>query len=162
MAPSPMRVRPLRRVMSTLKVPLDGAFVDVGCGKGRILLLAARHGFRHIVGLEFAKELCVVARDNVTRYQKKTGVPCDIRVIEGDAVNYDIQDNDTVFFLNNPFGEVLVERFTENIVRSLAAKSRQVYVVYNSPRWRPVLERHGFSPLWEIDGGECIVYGNVT
>ena len=54
---APMRLRPLRRLMSALTLPLDGTFVDVGCGKGRVLLWAANCGFQRIVGLEFAKEL---------------------------------------------------------------------------------------------------------
>jgi len=158
----PMRLRPLRRVMSALKPPLDGTFVEIGCGKGRVLLLAADYGFQRIIGIEFAKELCSIARDNVARYRRKTGIQSDIRIIEGDAVDYEVQDNDNVFFVNNPFGAALVERLVQNIVQSLAKKGRQVFIIYHNPRWHAVMEQQGFSPLLEIDGGDCVVYSNTT
>ncbi|MFZ1936630.1 MAG: class I SAM-dependent methyltransferase [Thermoguttaceae bacterium] len=159
---APMRLRPLRRLMSALTLPLDGTFVDVGCGKGRVLLWAANCGFQRIVGLEFAKELCSVARDNVNRYRRKTGIQSDIRIVEGDAVDYEVQENDCVFFMNNPFGAPLVEMFLDKIVRSLAVKSRRVFIIYNNPRWHTAMEQRGFSPFVEIDGGECVVYRNTV
>jgi predicted RNA methylase len=157
---SPMHLRPVRRLMAALRLPRDGTFVDVGCGKGRLLLLAASYGFERVVGLEFAKELCSIARNNVARYRKKTGIQSDIRIVEGDAVDYEIGDNDCVFFMNNPFGAALVEKFMQNIARSLAAKPRRVFIIYNNPRWHSALQQRGFSALLEVDGGECIVYGN--
>ena len=42
----PTRARYFRKIMAKLNLPLEGVFVDVGCGKGRVLLLAAEHGFR--------------------------------------------------------------------------------------------------------------------
>lgn len=61
----PTRLRLVRRVLSALNPSPNGAFVDIGCGKGRVLLLAAEFGFRRVTGVEFAKELCEIARDNI-------------------------------------------------------------------------------------------------
>jgi len=30
-------------------------FIDIGCGRGRVLLMAAEHGFRKIIGIDFAR-----------------------------------------------------------------------------------------------------------
>jgi hypothetical protein len=54
----PTRLRFVRQVLSALRPPQEGAFVDFGCGKGRVLLLAADYGYRRVTGVEFAKELC--------------------------------------------------------------------------------------------------------
>jgi hypothetical protein len=39
------QIRPLRRLMNKLDLPKDGVFVDLGSGKGRVLLIAAQFGF---------------------------------------------------------------------------------------------------------------------
>jgi hypothetical protein len=43
----------------------DFTFVDLGCGKGRALMVAAQFPFPHFLGVELASELCNVARANV-------------------------------------------------------------------------------------------------
>src|SRR5438105_11506431 len=40
-------------------------FIDLGCGKGRALMLAAEHPFRRIIGVEFAEPLVATARANI-------------------------------------------------------------------------------------------------
>src|SRR5262245_4264326 len=39
------RARPFRRLLRELALPTGGTFVDLGSGKGRVLLLAAQAGF---------------------------------------------------------------------------------------------------------------------
>ncbi|MCA9217507.1 MAG: hypothetical protein KDB27_30775 [Planctomycetales bacterium] len=46
------RARYFRKLMKRVHLPRDGVFVDVGCGKGRILLLAVEHGLNRVVGIE--------------------------------------------------------------------------------------------------------------
>src|SRR5690349_2113077 len=43
----------------------DFTFVDVGSGKGRVLLIAARFAFRKVVGLEQSSALNAIAADNI-------------------------------------------------------------------------------------------------
>jgi hypothetical protein len=44
-------------------------FIDMGSGKGRMLLLAAEPPFRRIIGVEFASDLDALARSNVKTYR---------------------------------------------------------------------------------------------
>src|SRR5882757_3137311 len=44
-------------------------FIDMGSGKGRMLLLAAELPFRRIVGVEFASDLSALAQKNVKTYR---------------------------------------------------------------------------------------------
>jgi SAM-dependent methyltransferase len=156
----PARLRVVRRALSALNPPPGSAFVDFGCGKGRVLLLAADYGFQRITGVEFAQELCGIARDNLARFRSKRDIPTDICIVEGDAVEYAIQDDENVFFLSNPFGESLVEKVIQNIARSAAVAKRQVFVIYNNPLWHNVVERQGFLTLLSLDFGECVIYTN--
>jgi SAM-dependent methyltransferase len=157
----PTRLRLVRQVLSALVPAPGGAFVDFGCGKGRVLLLAADYGFRRVTGVEFAKELCEIARDNVARYRRKTGIQTDIRIVEGDAVEYEVQDDENVFFLSNPFSAALVEKVAKNIARSLTSKGRRGLIIYNNPLWSEAIEQRGFSPFLDFNARECLVYGNT-
>jgi SAM-dependent methyltransferase len=154
----PTRLRLARRVLSSLNVAPRGAFVDFGCGKGRVLLLAAEFGFRRITGVEFAKELCDIAADNIARYQEKTGSRTDIRIVEADAAEYVVKNDENVFFMFNPFSPALVEKVVGNIARSLKNGRRDGVIIYNNPLWSDVIEQLGFVPVRDFNGGECVVY----
>ncbi len=83
--------------------------VDFGCGKGRVLAVAAYYGFRKITGIDFAAALCRYAERNIDNIKAlypltKFEVVCD------DAVNYHIAGNDNVFFFFNPFDEIVIVR----------------------------------------------------
>src|SRR6185437_1423823 len=41
--------------------------VDFGCGKGRVLIVAAYHGFKSITGIEFSQNLCIEAEENMEK-----------------------------------------------------------------------------------------------
>ena len=41
-------------------------FLDIGCGKGRALCMAAHLGFKKVTGLDFSKDLCEIATENLT------------------------------------------------------------------------------------------------
>jgi SAM-dependent methyltransferase len=98
----------------------DGAFLDYGCGMGRVLVLAARNGFRHIIGVEFSERLCEIARRN-----------CRARasIIQTDAAVYEPPASASVFFLYNPFRGATLEAVMTNIEDSVIAHPRQVAIV---------------------------------
>ena len=55
------KARSLQKLISKLDLPRDRAFVDLGSGKGRVLLLAAQLGFQKVVGVD--TELCQKPHD---------------------------------------------------------------------------------------------------
>ena len=141
----PARVLPLRRALSALR-PLfnpDSILVDIGSGKGRVLLVASEFGFRSVRGVEFAKELCEAARANIARYKARTGARTDFQVIEADATERDVPSDEDVFVICNPFDGVTLQRVMANISRSLASAPRRALIIYYNPRWGDVVERGG-------------------
>jgi SAM-dependent methyltransferase len=48
----------------------DFTFVDLGSGKGRVLLMAASYGFKRIIGVEFMPEWHRRAEENIRQYAK--------------------------------------------------------------------------------------------
>ena len=130
-------------LMDSLTLPADSVLVDFGCGKGKVLLLASPYRFKRIVGVEFAPELCAVAKRNVALFKKRRAIATDIAVVEGDAADYAIADDENVFFLFNPFDEVVLGRVVRNIEASDGRRPRRIWIVYNHPVCLGVIRRSG-------------------
>jgi len=145
----PSRVLPLRKMFPLVRrmMPPESVLLDFGCGKGRVLLLAAEHGFP-ARGIEFAGELCEVARQNVAAFNAATGNRKEITIIKGDVTEYTIRPDETVFFLFNPFGPVIFEKVLDQLASSLKAHPRKILIVICLPSdeyHRAVLARPEFQ-----------------
>lgn len=123
----------LRAALATLPAVSTCAFVDLGCGKGRALLVASERPFRDIIGVELSPELAAVARRNVARMGELHPERTAIRVVVADASTFSLPAGDLVVFLYHPFGAELVARVVSGIEAALAAEPRQLYVIYYNP-----------------------------
>jgi len=111
----------------------EKTFTDLGCGKGRAMVVAAHYGFTHLKGIDFAKEVCDEAEDNLTAVQKKYPA-IKYKIICDNVLNYAINKNECVFFLFNPFNDEIIHQFLEKIESSLDQFPRTIYILYVSPR----------------------------
>jgi hypothetical protein len=142
----------------------DSVFVDIGCGKGRALLVAAAMGFRKAIGLEFSPVLCRAARENVSRYRPRSTLrPIEIHAV--DASRHAYVGDETVFYMNNPFDGLIVEQCLLNIEISIREKPRRVWLVYMNPREHATILKHGlFSEVsrhaFAGGGRDFTVYDN--
>jgi SAM-dependent methyltransferase len=133
----------------------DFAFVDVGCGKGRMLLLAARLPFTRVIGVELSAECAERARENVAAYRGGRGADAPVEVVCADATRYRLPDDPLVLYLYNPFkGEVLA-RFLAGVRRSVEEHPRPVYIIYVQPESRELFDAAPF--LRELSAGERYV-----
>lgn len=92
----------LRKLFNKIQtmVPPDSVFLDFGCGKGRVLLIASEFGFKEVRGVEFSHDLCNIARNNLTTYKRRNGICSKVfRIIESDVVDYCITDENVFFSL---------------------------------------------------------------
>src|SRR6185295_51974 len=73
----PIQIPVFNAIMSAARIdPRQYSFIDFGCGKGRALVLAAEHGFKRIIGIEFASSLYELAAHNIAIYRgRKTHAP---------------------------------------------------------------------------------------
>ncbi len=108
-------------------------FIDLGCGKGRALLLASEYPFKRIIGVEFASELVRLARENLLRYRNTRQVCRDLEVIEADAATYSFPDDPLVIYLFNPFGPEVLAPVVEAVRRALHRQPRPVTILYYKP-----------------------------
>jgi SAM-dependent methyltransferase len=130
------------RCMEPVTIDPSGAcFIDLGCGKGRALLLAAEQGFRHVIGVEFAPSLCEDASRNIEIYRDAGGATSEFEVRCEDGGAFEYPDEPLVLFLYNPFGGAVMERVIAKFEASLRAHPREAWVVYGNPRWHRLWDR---------------------
>lgn len=117
-------------------VPVDDysrfTFIDLGSGKGRILLLAAEYPFGAVRGVEFAEELHLQAERNLRTCSARLACK-DIRSVYQDAGAFPFPDTGLVLFLFNPFPAPTMVRVLANLERSLKEKPRTAYLVLTYP-----------------------------
>jgi SAM-dependent methyltransferase len=124
----------LRTVLATLPGIERSTFIDLGCGKGRPMLIASEFPFRDIVGVELSPPLAAAARKNAAIIARRYPERTPIRVDVGDATAYPMPDGDVVLFIYNSFDRELMSKVAENVDKALAADSnRSIYVVFCNP-----------------------------
>ena len=116
--------------------PGNLVFVDLGCGKGRALLVAAKLGFKQVIGVEFARELAEIARENVAKMNV-----ANVSVVQSDAADFQFPESDMVVYLYNPFLSQVMEKVVANLKQSRAKK---VFVIYKVPNCRDLFDDSGF------------------
>jgi SAM-dependent methyltransferase len=122
-------------------------FLDIGCGKGRAMAVAAHYGFKKITGIDFSKKFIECAEANMDLVKKK--IPdIQYKVILQDAFYYEIPSDVTFFFLFNPFDEVIMSKVVSNILQSQIKNPRTIWVAYISPLYKDLFSSNGFSEIF--------------
>jgi SAM-dependent methyltransferase len=136
-------------------------FIDFGSGKGRALLLASKFPFKKIIGIEASPKLCKIARENILRY-KSTGMQCnDISCLCLDARDFKIINENTIFYLYNPFDKHVMGKVLSNIENSLKKYPRTIFLIYTNPKHSEVIDDADF--LYKIlNDKRYRVYRNVN
>ena len=141
--PTPAAV--LQPIVNTLPIQhADFTFVDLGCGMGRAVFLASEFPFRRIVGVEFSTELHRIAEQNRLSFRNQNQKCTNIEFVCTDAAEYSLPEENTVFYLYNPFGKPTLRRVINNIGHSLARHPREIVIVYYNPVNAQVLDSAGF------------------
>ena len=139
----------------------DYALVDIGCGKGRVLMMAAEYEFCEIVGVELDPGLARVARKNLSRVGRRrwlgllgpkirTGrVPQvspprrmrpgksspRIRIIEGDALTVPLPDGPVALFYFNSFEREMTEMWLQRLGEIAHGRTHPIDLIYIHPEF---------------------------
>jgi hypothetical protein len=104
-------------------------FVDIGCGRGRVLCCASLFPVRKVVGIEHDADASRAAKDNAAHLR---GALAPIHVIHSNATEYEFSEG-TVFYMYNPFKSDILEVVLERICESLSRFNRPVRIIYANP-----------------------------
>lgn len=128
--------------------PAEFICVDLGSGKGKVLLLAAEFGFKKIIGVEFSPSLHRIATANVSRYKSVANRDCEIACVCQDAAEFPIPVGNLVIFLYGPFYAPVFREVVDKLRHSLMAQERPVYLVnFGSPLAQAIRKVEFLQPL---------------
>jgi SAM-dependent methyltransferase len=131
-------------------------FVDVGCGKGRALLIASRYPFAQLIGVEYAKKLCQQASRNLER----CGVPAHrSQIICQDAAYFRFPEQNLVAYFYNPFDATVLSAVMCNLFP--IAQRHSVFVAWEGPN-REVLSAYAWLEKFVEDRHHtCLFRGSL-
>lgn len=116
-------------------------FVDIGSGKGRMLLLAAEWPFQRVEGVELARMLHQIASRNLTRPDTEGRGLAPVVLHNMDASTYRFPDEPLVVYLFNPFDFAVLTQVHNNLRRSLQQNPRECVVIYVNSKHREVFDQ---------------------
>lgn len=122
------------------------AFVDIGSGLGRALLVASEYRFRRVLGYEISPALHNGAIRNIESFQMAGRARSQAVSINDDAVAADWPAGRCVFFMFNAFDREL----TETMIAKIAARAlRGVsdYVILSNMKHADLLSADIFAPI---------------
>jgi len=111
----------------------DYSFIDIGCGKGRALMLASDWPFRNITGIEVNPGLASIAKKNLTRWNASSHACADIVVFNADALDFALPESPALIYLFNPFRAQLIQLLLDRIHTLSIARSSPIDFIYARP-----------------------------
>lgn len=127
--------RNFKAVMDDLEIDHRAfTFIDIGAGKGKLLLMAAAYPFRRVIGIELAPGLCRIAERNVAVFKPHATGCRDLEVIEADALACELPPGPLVCLMQNPFEMALLGEALDRLAAQARARPDPVYIVYANMR----------------------------
>jgi len=108
-------------------------FIDIGSGKGRVLLMASDYPFQRILGVELLPGLHRIAQENIQKYKSDWQKCYTIESICCDAREFVFPPEPMLLYLFSPLPESGFARFLSNLERSLREHPRPTLVIYHNP-----------------------------
>lgn len=136
----------MHRIPEELK---QGIFLDIGCGKGRAMCVAAAFGYKQVAGLDFAKQLIDAAEKNLEQTKKRHPLT-QYHLAWDDVHDLHISEQVTTVFMFNPFDEFMVKQVINKINSSLEKRPRRLLVLYCTPRHEHLFFDEGYDVIFRI------------
>ena len=126
----------------------DDTLIDVGCGKGRVIIYWLSLGLKNqLIGIELDKDVADNTRTQFKKFKNVEIVCGDVNeIFDGGRVG-----KREIYYLYNPFNEQVMKLFEENLSR--LSRDRSITVIYHrceyieviigTGRWK--IERVGFN-----------------
>lgn len=159
----PTRAAWARALLKSLPIASyrDYTFIDLGSGKGLMILLAAELPFRRVLGVELRRALHETAVSNLQRYRRLELQCSDVQSLNLDACEFEFPKDNLVLYMFNPFGQEVTEKVLNNLEASMADAPRDVVLIMLSPDFAHVVDGAASFALYRTQP-LCRIYRSRT
>jgi predicted RNA methylase len=162
----------MRHILSSVlqgEDPHRFSFVDLGCGKGRTLVIASQFAFQEVIGVEISELHAALAEENIKSYlahPRSAKALCrNLRVVCDNAATVDLPEGDVLVYMYRPFLGPLFEAVADRLSLLRARSKRRIWVTFSAPheeymfarrpdfrmlRQYGVISREYSWSLWEV------------
>ena len=120
-------------------LPIDRGrfdFFDLGCGKGKALIVASRFNFRSLTGVELIENLSQAAETNLRRLGINR-----VSIFTMDVRSFRFSGSHVLIFMFNPFDASVLDKVVENLKNH---QNSETWIIYHAAVHSQVLKRSGF------------------
>jgi SAM-dependent methyltransferase len=138
----PSSWRNLPSALRHIPISDDEVFLDLGSGKGRVVLQAAKRPFKRVIGVELSAELHAIAMANLDAVRPRLRCQ-DVELIEADITDYRVPDDVTIVYAYNPVRGELFEAAMNALIASYDRRPRPMHLLYRYPREHDLIAASG-------------------
>jgi SAM-dependent methyltransferase len=138
----------INHFLASHPIKATDAFLDLGSGKGRAVLAAARYPFKRVIGVELSSSLNTIARGNVAKMGKHL-VCNDVEIVTADIAEYEIPSDVTFIYIFNTVEGGLFQKVVDRICESVASSPRVINLAYYCAEMAEYLTTRGFEEVTE-------------
>jgi cyclopropane fatty-acyl-phospholipid synthase-like methyltransferase len=135
----------IMQILHSLNMVHSDVFVDIGCGKGRVLCCASRFEIEKVIGVEVDNDLYKIARQNV---RKARGTKSSVQIIHASAIDFDFRIG-TIYYLFDTYGESSLSTTLAKMKESLKEHPRPIRIVYVNPVHEAVLRKSDWLQMYD-------------
>jgi SAM-dependent methyltransferase len=139
----------IRRALDTLGDVAGYTFVDIGCGKGRPMIVASEYPFSLALGYDISADLVRTANENAVVMARRFPARPPIRALHANVSDLRVPAGKVVVFLFNPFGPELMRSLLKTLETSLAkGEIEHLFIVYDNPVCGEVFDASSHLKRW--------------
>ena len=112
----------LKNLLSFIENKQELSFLDIGSGKGAVVYFADSLGFKNSHGIEYNLRLHNIAKKNFKKLKKDS-----LKSFNVNAEKFDLYNNYDVYFLFNPFDELIYKKVLNQI---LSQKTNEKLIIF--------------------------------
>jgi SAM-dependent methyltransferase len=111
----------------------DYTVLDIGCGKGRVLMLASEYPFRKVMGVELNPKLARIAQKNLTKWMRLPRACRLLSIQNSDALTAPFPAGPVLLYLFNSFELEMVKSLLDRLRTIAATRSDPIDLLYVHP-----------------------------
>lgn len=142
--------RSLNRALRGIEIGPGDSFVDLGCGKGRVVAQAARRPFKRVIGVDVAPELTAQAeRLAASVPRRRCG---SVEIVVADLTTWEVPADITVAYAYNVLSGASLQQMLDRLADSVARSPRRLLLLYANPEFEADVSEHPATRLRERRG----------